>query len=162
MKNTLRFALVALTTTAFSFASAPPALAAESNVHSLRGADIQVTDQAPEEKLQVGKRPGRQKIIPRTFDKQPPIIPHATENYDEITLVDNQCLSCHGPENFKAKNAPAPLESHFRNQQTGEIMKQVSSARYNCVLCHVPQFDAPPLVENTFQTVPQVQLKKKR
>jgi len=161
MKNSLRFALVAFTTTVFSFA-ATPALSAESNVHSLRGVDAQVADQAPEEKLQLGKRPGRQANVPRTFDQQPPVIPHATENFDEITLEENQCLTCHGLESYKAKNAPLPVKSHFRNQQTGEIMKQLSSARYNCTQCHVPQFDAPPLVENTFQTVPQGQAKKKR
>jgi len=163
MKNTLRFALVALTTSAFSFSAAPPALSAESAVHSLRGVDAQVADQAPEEKIQLGKRPGSQKTIPRTFDKQPPVIPHATENFDEITLEENQCLTCHSAEKYKEKKAPKIGDSHFRNQQTGEIMKEVSHARHNCVQCHVPQVDAPPLVENTFQGIPpQPQAAKKR
>lgn len=162
MKNTLRFALVALTTSAISCLAIPSALSAESAVKSMRGADVQVSDQAPEEKLNPGKRPGSQKPIPRTFEQQPPVIPHATENFDEITLEENQCLTCHGPEKFKEKNAPKIGDSHFRNQQTGEMMKQVSSARHNCVQCHVPQVDAPPLVENTFKTVPQSQAAKKR
>ena len=96
------------------------------------------------------------------FEQQPPVIPHATENFDEITLEENQCLTCHGPEKFKEKKAPKIGDSHFRNQQTGEIMKQVSSARHACVQCHVPQVDAAPLVENTFQTVPQTGAKKKQ
>ena len=155
MKNSLRFALLALAASAFSLAATPSALSAESAVKSIRGVDAQVADQAPEEKFNPGKRPGSQKLITRTFQQQPPVIPHATENFDEITLEENQCLTCHGPEKFKEKNAPKIGDSHFRNQQTGEIMKQVSSARYNCVQCHVPQVDAPPLVENTFQGVPQ-------
>ncbi|MDP2783409.1 MAG: nitrate reductase cytochrome c-type subunit [Sulfurimicrobium sp.] len=155
MKNSLRFALVALATSAFSLAATPPALSAESAVKSLRGADAQVSDQAPEEKIQLGKRPGSQKPIARSFEQQPPVIPHATENFDEITLEENQCLTCHGPEKYKEKKSPRIGDSHFRNQQTGEIMKQMSSARHNCMQCHVPQVDTPPLVDNTFQGVPQ-------
>ena len=155
MKNTLRFALVALTTSAISCIAIPSALSAESAVKSMRGVDTQVADQAPEEKFNPGKRPGSQKPIARTYEQQPPVIPHATENFDEITLEENQCLTCHGPEKFKEKKAPKIGDSHFRNQQTGELMKNVSSARHNCVQCHVPQVDAPPLVENTFQGVPQ-------
>ncbi len=72
MKNTLRFALVALTTSAFSCIAIPSALSAESAVKSMRGVDTQVSDQAPEEKIQLGKRPGSQKPIDRTFAQQPP------------------------------------------------------------------------------------------
>ncbi len=160
MKNTLRFALVALTTSAISYLAIPSALSAESAVKSMRGIDAQVSDQAPEEKIQLGKRPGSQKPVARTFEQQPPVIPHATENFDEITLEENQCMTCHGPEKFKEKKAPKVGDSHFRNMQTGELMKSVSSARHNCVQCHVPQVDAAPLVENTFQTVPQGGKKK--
>jgi cytochrome c-type protein NapB len=163
MKNSLRLALVALTTSAIICITLPTAVSAESAVRSMRGIDTQEADQAPEEKVNPGKRPGSQKTIPRTYLQQPPVIPHATENFDEITLEENQCMTCHGPEKYKEKKAPKIGDSHFRNQQTGEIMKQVSSARHNCVQCHVPQVDAPPLVENTFQTVPQqTQAKKKR
>lgn len=161
MRNSLRLALVALSASAFYIVAAPSALASESAVHSLRGVDAEAPDQAPEEKFNPGKRPGSQKPIARTFEQQPPLIPHATTNFDEITLDENQCLTCHGPEKFKEKKAPKIGDSHFRNQQTGEIMKQVSNARFNCVQCHVPQVDAPPLVENTFKTVPQTQAKSK-
>lgn len=161
MKNTLRFTLTALAASALFCIASPSAISAESAAKSMRGTDIQVPDQAPVEKVNPGKRPGSQKPVDRTFAQQPPVIPHAMENFDEITLEENQCMSCHGPEVFKAKNAPKVGDSHFRNQQTGEIMQQVSSARHNCVLCHVPQVDAPPLVENTFQTVPQPLAEKK-
>lgn len=158
MKKSLLVVLVALTTSAVSFFAAP-AISAEV-VTSMRGVDALAPDQAPEEKLNPGRRPGSQKPIPRSFEQQPPVIPHATENFDEITLEENQCLECHGPEKYKEKNAPKIGDSHFRNPQTGEIMKTVSSARHACVQCHVPQVDATPLVENTFKTVPQGKKKK--
>lgn len=161
MKKSLCVVLVALATSAMPFLAASPALSADA-VKSMRGMDAQAPDLAPDEKLNPGKRPGSQKPVPRTFEQQPPVIPHATENFDEITLEENQCLTCHGPEKFKEKKAPKIGDSHFRNQQTGEIMKQVSSARHACVQCHVPQVDAAPLVENTFQTVPQGGAKKKQ
>lgn len=131
-----------------------PAAGAADAVISMRGADAQAADQAPAEKTQLGKRPGSQKTVPRTFEQQPPVIPHALENFDEISLEENQCMSCHSAEKYKEKKAPKIGDSHFRNQQTGELMKQVSSARHNCTQCHVPQVDAPPLVENTFKSVP--------
>jgi len=162
MKKSLRVVLVALAISTIPFFAASPALSADESVKSIRGVDAQIADQAPEEKFNPGKRPGSQKPIARTFEQQPPVIPHATENFDEITLEENQCLTCHGPEKFKEKNAPKIGDSHFRNMQTGEIMKQMSSARHNCVQCHVPQVDAAPLVENTFQTVPQAPVQKKR
>ncbi|MBZ0106002.1 MAG: nitrate reductase cytochrome c-type subunit [Sulfuricella denitrificans] len=154
MKNSLRLALVALSASAFYIVATPPALSAESAVHSLRGIDVKDEGQAPEMRVNPGKRPGSQKPIARTFQQQPPVIPHATDNFDEITLEENQCLTCHGPEKYKEKKAPKIGDSHFRNQQTGEIMKQMSNARHNCVQCHVPQMDAPPLVENTFKGLP--------
>lgn len=153
MKKTLRHALMTLAASAFCLTVIPTAISADSAVKSMRGVDVQAQDAAPEEKMQLGKRPGSQKMIARTYEQQPPVIPHATENFDEITLEENQCLSCHDVDQYKKKNAPKIGDSHFRNQQTGELMKQVSSARHNCVQCHVPQVDAPPLVENTFQTV---------
>jgi cytochrome c-type protein NapB len=150
MKKSLRSALVLLAASAIPFLAAQPALSAET-VKSIRGLDAQAADEAPDEKMQLGKRPGSQKPVARTFEQQPPVIPHATENFDEITLEENQCMSCHGPEKYKEKKSPKIGDSHFRNLQTGEIMKQMSSARHNCTQCHVPQVDAPPLVENTFQ-----------
>lgn len=154
MKKTLRLALMALATSAFCVTVIPSAISADSAVKSMRGIDAQAADVAPDEKTQLGKRPGSQKAVARTFEQQPPVIPHATESFDEITLEENQCLSCHGADQYKKKQAPKIGDSHFRNQQTGELMKQMSSARHNCVQCHVPQVDAPPLVENTFQGIP--------
>jgi cytochrome c-type protein NapB len=162
MKKTLRLALMALATSAFCITVIPTAISADSvdsAVKSMRGIDTQAADIAPDEKSQLGKKPGSQKTVSRSFEQQPPVIPHATENFDEITLEENQCLSCHDVSQYKKKNAPKIGDSHFRSQQTGEVMKQMSSARHNCVQCHVPQVDAPPLVENTFKSVPATKKK---
>jgi cytochrome c-type protein NapB len=119
-------------------------------VQSLRGADAAVEDKAPEEKPLVGKRPGLQKNLARSFQEQPPLIPHALQNFDEITLDDNQCLSCHSEENHKKKKAPLIGKSHFE-VKGGKPTKTVDNARWFCTQCHVPQHDAPPLVDNEFK-----------
>ncbi len=129
---------------------------------SMRGADVNSADTAADTKAYVGKRPGTQPLVARTFSTQPPVIPHAVENFDEITLEDNQCLSCHGTDAYKKKNAPLIGESHFVGRD-GKKLTTVSAARHNCLQCHVPQVDAPPLVENAFAgdvTPPKVQKKK--
>jgi cytochrome c-type protein NapB len=133
---------------------------ATADVQSLRGADVAAVDQAPDEKAQVGGRPGSQKPIDRSFQQQPPLIPHMTANFDEITLEENQCLSCHDVKTYKEKKAPKIGDSHFLDR-TGKKLKTVSNARWNCLQCHVPQVDAPPLVDNTFQTVPAAAKGKK-
>lgn len=119
-------------------------------IKSMRGADVVASDKADAEKAYVGKKPGLQQKIARTFSTQPPVIPHAVENFDEITLEENQCMSCHGAGNFEKKKAPKIGDSHFINPATGQKLADSSMARHNCVACHVPQVDAPPLVENSF------------
>lgn len=119
-------------------------------VKSMRGDDVAAADHADAAKSYVGKKPGLQQKVARTFSTQPPVIPHAVENFDEITLEENQCMSCHGAATFKKKNAPEIGESHFINPATGQKLADASMARHNCVQCHVPQVDAKPLVENSF------------
>jgi len=119
-------------------------------IASLRGADVASSDQAPpEHKAYVGKKPGLQQPIARTFNGQPPLIPHAVDNFDEITVSDNQCLECHSVEKFKEKNAPKIGDSHLAAGAAG-AKRAVTMDRYQCNSCHVPQVDARPLVENTF------------
>jgi len=128
-------------------------------VQTLRGAGTAAMDQAPEDKPYVGKLPGSQKPIARTFSGQPPVIPHTVENFDAITLEGNPCLACHGPANYKYVNAPKVGDSHFKDRD-GKRLTEVSQARYQCTACHVPQANAKPLVQNTFRGV--VEAKKKK
>ncbi|MCC7258299.1 MAG: nitrate reductase cytochrome c-type subunit [Gammaproteobacteria bacterium] len=125
-------------------------VAGADGVQTLRGADVATADQAPAEKPVTGKRPGRQQPIERGFDGQPPLIPHAVENFDEITSADNQCLSCHGLDVFEKKQAPRVGDSHL-GMGDGGAPQVVDNARWFCTQCHVPQHDAPPLVENDFE-----------
>jgi cytochrome c-type protein NapB len=129
-----------------------PALAQQdaSRVQTLRGADATATSQAPPERPYLGKSPGSQKPVARTFSTQPPVIPHSIEGLDEVTLQNNPCLSCHGPENYKIVRAPRVAASHFRDRD-GQMLPAVSAARYQCTTCHVPQADVKPLVVNTFR-----------
>jgi cytochrome c-type protein NapB len=116
----------------------------------MRGADVSAADVAPAGKAYLGGKPGGQDKVARTFEGQPPVIPHAVANFDEITLEENQCLSCHGADTYKKKNAPKVGDSHFVDRE-GKKLAEASAARHNCVQCHVPQVDAPPLVENSFR-----------
>ena len=121
-----------------------------SRVQTLRGADAAATDQAPPERPYTGKSPGSQKPVARTFSTQPPVIPHSIEGFEEVTLQNNPCLSCHGPENYKKVKAPKMAASHFRDRD-GKTLSEVSAARHQCTACHVPQANAKPLVANTFR-----------
>lgn len=129
-----------------------PALAQQGapRLQTLRGADAAATDQAPPERLYTGKSPGSQKPVARTFSTQPPLIPHAIEDFDAVTLESNPCLSCHGPANYESVGAPKMADSHFKGRD-GNTLTDVSAARHQCTACHVPQADAKPLVENTFR-----------
>jgi nitrate reductase (cytochrome), electron transfer subunit len=85
----------------------------------------------------------------RAFEKQPPLTPHKVKKY-RITLRENGCLKCHSEENHEKEKAPAVGESHYSDRQ-GNKLKTVSKRRHFCNQCHVPQKDAEPLVENSFE-----------
>lgn len=141
--------VLTLTLAALLVAFSGKALAADAP-HSMRGTDAVATDKAPETLSYQGKRPGTQKPVARTFEGQPPVIPHAVENFDEIGLETNQCMDCHSAATYKKKNAPKIGDSHFVDRD-GKKLSEASARRHNCVQCHVPQVDAPPLVDNVFK-----------
>jgi cytochrome c-type protein NapB len=143
MKRTTKLMLTALAA-AFAAACATQLAAPP---QSLRGSDAAAADKQFEPIAYAGKRPGSQQGYARTYSTQPPLIPHAVENFDEVSLQDNQCLECHSPATAAKKQAPVVGEKHF----VPGSKTQLSNARYACVMCHVPQADAKPLVENTFQ-----------
>jgi cytochrome c-type protein NapB len=119
-------------------------------VQTLRGADTAAPDQAPaENKVYMGKKPGLQKPIDRTFKEQPPLVPHAVDNFDEITVTENQCMDCHSLEKYREKKAPKMGDSHLAFSSDG-LKKVLTMDRYQCNTCHVPQVDAKPLVELNF------------
>ncbi|HEY5715391.1 MAG TPA: nitrate reductase cytochrome c-type subunit [Psychromonas sp.] len=89
--------------------------------------------------------------IDRNYVHQPPIIPHDVRGY-KVTLNANKCLSCHSWKNAGAIGATKISPTHFVTRD-GITLSDVSPRRYFCLQCHVPQADATPLVENTFQPV---------
>jgi nitrate reductase (cytochrome), electron transfer subunit len=97
--------------------------------------------------------PGRQErdhpVSDRDFVQQPPLIPHTISGY-QITKNFNKCMDCHAYPKAKAANAPKVSVTHFRTRE-GTELDNISPRRYFCTQCHVPQTDARPLVENTFQ-----------
>ena len=138
MKKTVTTLLASLLTVIVSCASYEPLV-------SMRGSDVSAADPAPAAKAYAGKRPGTQPVVARTFSTQPPVIPHAVENFDEVTIGENQCLDCHGPANYVKKNSPKTSDSHFL-----AATQVFDPARHVCTSCHVPQVEAPALVENRF------------
>lgn len=138
MKKTVTILLASLLTVIVGCASYEPLV-------SMRGTDVAAPDKAPEALKYLGARPGTQPTVPRTYVQQPPVIPHAVDNFDEVTLTENQCLDCHGPANYVKKNSPKMGDSHFV-----AATKAFDAARHVCTNCHVPQVDAPALVENRF------------
>lgn len=150
MNRKTSFALVAIAV-ALVGACATPAAAPP---QSLRGIDAAAADQVFAQAAWVGKKPGLQAGYTRSYSTQPPLIPHAVENFDEVTLSDNQCLECHGPANYKKKASPPIGDKHFAGGDPKSGL--ASSARHACVMCHVAQSDARPLVGNAFQGDRQV------
>ncbi len=82
------------------------------------------------------------------YEDQPPVIPHNIDK-TRITLHENSCLDCHSKENQKITNAVRPPKSHYRTRE-GNKLRQISTGRYFCTQCHVPQAYTKPLVNNDF------------
>ncbi len=85
----------------------------------------------------------------RNYPEQPPVIPHAIDGY-QLTLNTNRCLSCHARQFTPGSGAPMISVTHFMDRD-GQVLIDVTPRRYFCTACHVPQADAPPLVQNTFR-----------
>lgn len=89
----------------------------------------------------------------RAYRQQPPLIPHKVEGY-QITTENNACMSCHDWPGNSKYGAPKISETHYVDRQ-GVRLDKVAGTRYFCQQCHVPQADAKPLVNNTFQNATQ-------
>lgn len=89
----------------------------------------------------------------RAYRQQPPLIPHKVEGY-QISATNNACMNCHDwPGHIDAK-APKVSETHYVDRQ-GVRLDKIAGTRYFCQQCHVPQADAKPLVNNSFQNATQ-------
>ena len=90
------------------------------------------------------------RAIPRGFPTQPPIIPHNVKGY-QITKDVNMCMACHAEKNAGRTGATPVSITHYFDRD-GKKLSNISTRRYFCLQCHVPQFDAEPLVTNTFSS----------
>jgi cytochrome c-type protein NapB len=86
---------------------------------------------------------------PRNYDLQPPTIPHRVDGY-QIDKNFNKCLDCHARDNTAFSHAIPVSATHYVDR-TGKVLRHVSTRRYFCMQCHVPQDPVRPLVGNTFQ-----------
>ena len=89
------------------------------------------------------------RVIPRNHAWQPPIIPHNVKGY-QITRNVNTCMTCHSRKASAESGATPVGESHYKDRD-GKVHPNISTRRYFCLQCHVPQFDAEPLIGNNYK-----------
>jgi cytochrome c-type protein NapB len=90
---------------------------------------------------------------PRNYDMQPPTIPHRVDGY-QIDRNFNKCLDCHA-RGKAAFSQAVPVSSTHYIDRSGKVLPQISTRRYFCMQCHVPQEGVPPVVGNGFQGLEQ-------
>ena len=129
-------------------ATAVPMQANSAEIESLRGnMDLEQDSKAPE--LKKYAKDGEP--IARDYVQQPPLIPHKIKGY-VINLKSNKCLSCHSWKNYREAGATKISQTHFEDRDAN-VLANISARRYFCTQCHVPQVNAPPLVENNFEPI---------
>jgi cytochrome c-type protein NapB len=89
------------------------------------------------------------RYVPRSHEWQPPVIPHHVKGY-QITTNVNTCMACHARGAAPQTGARPVGKTHYLDRE-GKELPNISTRRYFCLQCHVPQHDAPPLVDNTFK-----------
>ena len=80
------------------------------------------------------------------------MIPHRVDGY-QIDKNFNKCLDCHARARTDFSQAVPVSDTHYRDR-SGKVLDHVSTRRYFCMQCHVPQDPVRPLVGNTFRGVP--------
>ena len=139
MKKPVLAGILALATT---LTLAGIGLAQSAGLSSLRGAGIEDPVAVQEVFQQDTKR------FTREYRQQPPLIPHSVEQY-QMDLKANQCLGCHDWSVAGERGAPTLSMTHYLDRD-GNEMDHVAGTRWFCNQCHVPQVNAPALVDNRF------------
>ena len=122
-------------------------LAEIGGLESLRGGqELDATNKAPE----MSKNLDTDLLVERNYIQQPPVIPHDIRGY-KVDLRSNKCLSCHSWDRYKESGATKVSLTHFETRD-GHALADISPRRYFCMQCHVPQANAKPLIENTYQS----------
>ena len=115
------------------------------HVESLRGENPM---DEPAKAPQLMKWQNDREPITRDYVQQPPLVPHKIKGY-KINIKFNKCLTCHSWANYKEADATKISQTHFSDRENN-VLANIAPRRYFCTQCHVPQVNAPPLVENTF------------
>ena len=137
-----------LSTILILLVTAGTSMQAMSEIESLRGvAELNQDSSAPEMKQYA--KDGEP--IARDYVQQPPLIPHQISSYT-INIKSNKCLSCHSWKNYREAGATKISQTHFEDRDK-HVLANISARRYFCTQCHVPQVNAPPLVENNFKPI---------
>jgi len=113
---------------------------------TLRGKPLSAADTATTDAL---KKAIETDPFDRDFTQQPPLVSHAVDEYP-VTKAFNKCMACHSWENARKEKATKVSSTHFKDAD-GKELSTISSRRYFCLQCHVPQTDAKPLIANTYQ-----------
>ena len=129
-------------TGALGVAAATVALAQSTGVTSLRGTEVNTPSVLENTYQPIERR------LTRSYRQQPPLIPHSVAQY-QIDLRTNQCLSCHDWTKAGERSAPTLSMTHYLDREGNEL-DHIAGTRYFCNQCHVPQADAPALIENAF------------
>jgi cytochrome c-type protein NapB len=138
--------MAVLRSCAFAAALAVSPVNAQETVKALRGATpIPQTNDSGIYKMERHDR-----VIPRNHAWQPPIIPHNVKGY-QITKNVNMCMVCHASSAAPRTGAKPVAKTHYIDRD-GNVLPTISTRRYFCLQCHVPQFDAEPVVDNTFRS----------
>ena len=143
----IRFKLLAaMVGVALAGALAGSGSAAAAGVESLRQ-DNPIPEAGMEGGLYRVKESDRK--FKRDFPTQPPMVPHMIDKY-EISKDKNECLDCHGMENYIEEEATKISQTHYVGREGHHQMSSPDAGRWNCNQCHVTQTDADPLVDNDF------------
>jgi len=141
---------VSLVAVSLTIASLVTYGAQAADVTSLRG-NTGIADNNKAAELHKGDTGDR---FGRAYRQQPPLIPHDISTY-QIDLKANQCIGCHDwPQNTVA-GAPKISETHYIGRE-GQRLNHVSTARWFCTQCHVPQAKTKELVGNDFQSAAEM------
>lgn len=90
----------------------------------------------------------------RNYDMQPPTIPHKVDSY-QIDKNFNKCMDCHARAKTELSQAVPVSVTHYVDRN-GKVLGQISTRRYFCMQCHVPQEAVRPIVNNQFEDVDTV------
>jgi len=90
----------------------------------------------------------------RNYPMQPPLIPHATRDYD-VNLQVNKCMACHARRRTEESQAPMISVTHYMDRE-GNFLAEISPRRYFCNQCHVNQTITRDVPENDFQDMDEL------